>query len=76
MLTKFFAVVVIAIAAITITAGFTQQAALVLRQENQDNHWERYGTQTSGRYHSGVWIASPNRSSYGSFRGGGPGAGK
>ncbi|MDX2245104.1 MAG: hypothetical protein NW224_30875 [Leptolyngbyaceae cyanobacterium bins.302] len=76
MLTKLFAVAVVAIAAITLTAGFTQQAALVLRQENQDNHWERHGTQASGTYRSGVWVASPVRSSYGSFRGGGPGAGK
>lgn len=76
MLPKFFAIAGIAIAAMTLTAGFTQQAALVLRQENQDNYWERHGTQTSGTYRSGVWVASPTRSSYGSFRGGGPGAGK
>lgn len=76
MLTKLFAACVLVIAAITLTAGFTQQAALVLRQENQDNYWSRHGTSTSGSYRSGVWVASPDRSSYGSFRGGGPGAGK
>ncbi|MBF2028342.1 MAG: hypothetical protein IGS48_16510 [Oscillatoriales cyanobacterium C42_A2020_001] len=76
MLSKLFAAAAIAIAAITLTAGFTQQAALVLRQENQDNYWPRYDTQSSGTYRSGVWVSSPLRSSYGSFRGGGPGAGK
>lgn len=76
MLTKLFAAAAVAIAAITLTAGFTQQAALVLRQENQDNHWPRHGTTTAGTYRSGVWVASPTRRSYGSFRGGGPGAGK
>lgn len=75
MLTKLFATIVVAIAAITLTAGFTQQAALVLRQENQ-NHWARHGTQTSGTYRSGVWVDSPTRNSYENFRGGGPGVGK
>lgn len=76
MLTKFFALAALAIAAITLHAGYTQGGALVLRQENQTQHWVRYGTQPSGSYRRGAWVASPIRSSYGSFRGGGPGAGK
>ncbi|MDX2228917.1 MAG: hypothetical protein NW220_04740 [Leptolyngbyaceae cyanobacterium bins.349] len=77
MFTKLFAAAVVAIAAITLYQGFTQQSALVLRQENQDHHWERYGTQRSGAYRAGVWVSSPDRRSvYGGFRGGGPGAGK
>ena len=76
MLSKFFALTVIAIAAITLTAGFTQRGAFVLRQENQENHWVRYDTQPSGSYRGGAWVASPTRRGYGGFRGGGPGAGK
>ncbi|NJP10797.1 MAG: hypothetical protein HC866_16075 [Leptolyngbyaceae cyanobacterium RU_5_1] len=76
MLTKLFAAMVLAIAAITVTYGYTQQAALVLRQEKQDNYWPRHNTYVSGGYYGGVWVASPDRQSYGSFRGGGPGAGK
>jgi hypothetical protein len=76
MLTKLFAALVFVLAAFTIHAGFTQRSALLLRQENQDNYWPRHDTQTSGTYRSGAWVASPNRQSYGSFRGGGPGAGK
>lgn len=76
MLSKFFAVVVIAIAAITLFAGFTQRSALTLRQENQANYWSRSDTSLSGSYRGGVWVASPDRTSYGSFRGGGPGVGK
>ncbi|PZV14462.1 MAG: hypothetical protein DCF22_08810 [Leptolyngbya sp.] len=75
-MTKFFALLAILLAGITIFYGFTQQSALVLRQEKQDNLWTRYDTQTSGSYRRGVWVASPTRQTYGSFRGGGPGAGK
>jgi hypothetical protein len=76
MLTKLFALLGVAIAAFTLHAGLTQQAALVLRQEQQDSYWPRHGTQLSGGYRSGVWISSPLRQSYGSYRGGGPGSGK
>lgn len=76
MLTKIFTAIALGLAALTLTAGFTQQAALTLRQENQNNHWPRHGTQLSGYYRSGVWAPSPERSTYSSFRGGGPGAGK
>jgi hypothetical protein len=75
-MTKLFALFGILLAGITVYYGFTQQSALVLRQENQANHWVRSGTQTSGSYRSGAWVASPSRQTYGSFRGGGPGAGK
>ncbi len=76
MFTKLFAAAALAIAGITLYSGFTQQGAMVLRQENQDQYWARYDTAPSGRYRGGVWVASPDRSAYGSFRGGGPGAGK
>lgn len=76
MFTKLFAAAAVALAGITLYSAFTQQGAMVLRQENQDNHWARYDTSPSGRYRSGVWVASPDRATYGSFRGGGPGAGK
>ena len=76
MLTKVFAGTALVLAGVTLTAGLTQQSALVLRQEDQSNHWPRYETQSSGSYRGGAWVASPIRSSYGSFRGGGPGVGK
>lgn len=75
-MTKFFALLASLLAGTTIFYGFTQQSALVLRQEQQDNHWVRNGTETSGSYRGGGWVASPTRQSYGGFRGGGPGAGK
>jgi len=76
MLSKLFAAVAVAIAAITLFAGFTQRSAFVLRQEDQSNYWSRTDTQPAGTYRGGVWVASPDRTSYGGFRGGGPGAGK
>lgn len=76
MITKLFAAIAVAIAAFTLTAGFTQQAALVLREERQEQYWPRHGTVLSGRYSRGAWAPSAVRSSYGSFRGGGPAAGK
>ena len=76
MLTKIFAGAAIAIALLTITAGYTQRSALVLRSEKQDNYWPRHETELSGGYRGGTWIILPNRSSYRGFRGGGPSAGK
>jgi hypothetical protein len=76
MLTKFFLLISIILAVGSLYAGCTQPNALVLRQERQDQHWVRNGTTASGRYTRGVWVANSNRASYGSFRGGGPGAGK
>lgn len=76
MLPKFLAVSAIAVAIATILAAYTQRSALVLRQQNQSNYWSRRGTSLSGRYHNNIWVVSPVRSSYGTFRGGGPGAGK
>jgi hypothetical protein len=76
MLTKIFAGLGIAIAILTTYAGYTQQAALVLRQEEQINYWSRRGTILSGRYNRGTWSPYPSRSVYGGFRGGGSGAGK
>ncbi|MFW6359466.1 MAG: hypothetical protein ACOC0N_09695 [Chroococcales cyanobacterium] len=76
MITKLIASAAIAIALYTIIAGYTQSSALVLRDEKQDNYWPRRGTYLSGRYRRGIWEPLPNRSSYGSFRGGGIGSGK
>jgi hypothetical protein len=76
MLTKIFAGVGCAIAILTTYAGYTQQAALVLRQTEQVNYWSRRGTYLSGRYRRGTWSPYPSRSVYGSFRGGGLGSGK
>jgi hypothetical protein len=53
MFTKLFAAAAVALAGITLYAGFTQQGAVVLRQENQINHWARHGTTSSGRYRGG-----------------------
>jgi hypothetical protein len=75
-MTKFFALLAILLAGTTLFYGLTQQSALVLRQEKQDNHWIRNGTQTSGSYRGNAWVASPTRQTYGGFRGGGSGAGK
>jgi len=76
MLTKIFAGAALIIALLTITAGYTQRSALVLRAEKQNNYWSRHGTGLSGQYRGGTWIILPNRSSYRGFRGGGPSAGK
>lgn len=76
MVTKLFTVAALGLAVLTLYAGFTQQAALTLRQENQTNYWPRHGTALSGSYRSGIWLPSPERATYSSFRGGGPGAGK
>lgn len=76
MLTKLFAIAAILIAVITIGAAYTQTSALTLRQEQQPWYWPRHGTHLTGGYRSGVWIYSPNRSSYDSFPGGGPSFGK
>lgn len=76
MLTKLFAAAAFLIALMTIVSAFTQRSALVLRQEQQPYYWARYGTNLSGRYYGGSWQPNPLRSTYGEFRGGGPGAGK
>ncbi|MGD1903817.1 MAG: hypothetical protein ACFB9N_16440 [Geitlerinemataceae cyanobacterium] len=54
--------------------GYSQKSALSLRSTEQ-HYGTRYGTSTSGRYYGGVWVYSPSRAEYGTFRGGGPGAG-
>ncbi len=76
MLSKLFALAAVAIAGFAIYAAFTQRSAMVLRQEQQPHYWARHNTHSSGVYRSGVWHSNPVRSSYGAFRGGGPGAGK
>lgn len=76
MLTKILTAAAIIIALFTITAGYSQRSALTLREERQSNYWPRHSTYISGYYYRGVWDPLPNRSAYGSFRGGGPGTGK
>ena len=76
MLTKIVAAAAIAIALFSVAAGFTQRSALVLREQKQESYWPRHGTRISGRYYRGNWETQPSRSSYGSFRGGGPSTGK
>ncbi len=76
MAIKLFAVAAFLIASLTIWAGYTQQSALLLRQETQPFYWRRHNTSLSGRYRNNVWVETPNRSSYGTFRGGGPSVGK
>ncbi len=76
MITKIFVAIAIVIAAFTLTAGFGQQAAVVLRQEQQTQYWPRRGTQLSGVYQGNRWVPSSVRSSYSNFRGGGPASGK
>ena len=76
MLTKFYALGAIAIAVLTIKAAYSYQSAFVLRQENQNNYSTRRGTRLSGAYIGGYWQASPSRSDYPDFRGGGLGTGK
>jgi hypothetical protein len=76
MLTRIFAVIALVVALFTIWAAYTQRSALSLRQERQSTYWPRYGTYLSGRYYNNTWQPTPNRSSYGGFRGGGPSAGK
>ena len=54
--------------------GYSQKSALSLRQSDS-NYRPRYGTTSSGHYSRGLWHDSPTRAEYGTFRGGGPGAG-
>lgn len=75
-MSKILTLLALTIASLTIYAGYTQRSALMLRQESQPLYWSRHGTSVSGRYSRGSWYASPDRATYGSFRGGGPGAGK
>ncbi|MBW4486393.1 MAG: hypothetical protein KME12_01250 [Trichocoleus desertorum ATA4-8-CV12] len=76
MMTPAFAIAAVLVTGITLTAGYTQSSSLHLREERQPMYWPRYGTSLSGRYHNRTWIPGPERTSYGEFRGGGPGAGK
>jgi hypothetical protein len=76
MLTKILTAAAIIIALFTITAGYSQRSALTLREERQSHYWPRHRTYISGYYYRGVWDPLPNRSAYGSFRGGGPSTGK
>ncbi|HEY9748327.1 MAG TPA: hypothetical protein V6C63_06605 [Allocoleopsis sp.] len=75
-MTSVLAIAALLITGITVTAGFTQSSSLHLREERQPLYWSRHGTSLSGRYHNRTWLANPERTSYGEFRGGGPGAGK
>lgn len=76
MAIKLFAVAAFLIASLTIWAAYTQRSALQLRQETQPSYWPRHNTSLSGRYRNNIWIETPNRSAYGTFRGGGPSVGK
>ncbi|AFY55357.1 hypothetical protein Riv7116_2860 [Rivularia sp. PCC 7116] len=78
MLTKVFAGIAALMAIWSITDAYTQKSAFVLREEKQANFSPRRGTSASGYYNNrGTWIFySSERSSYGGFRGGGPGTGK
>ncbi|MEA5597026.1 hypothetical protein [Rivularia sp. UHCC 0363] len=78
MLTKIFAGIGVLIAIWSITDAYTQKSAFILREEKQENFSPRRGTSLSGNYgRGGTWIFySSERSSYGSFQGGGPGSGK
>ena len=76
MLPKLCLGICLLIGSTTTWSGVRQTSALNLGQENQKNFWTRHNTSPSGRYVGGVWISSPSRASYGTFSGGGPGAGK
>ncbi len=76
MLPKIFGGMTLAIAMFTIFLGYTQTSALQLGQESQPMYRPRHNTGISGYYYGGVWRRTPLRSSYGDFRGRGPGAGK
>ncbi|CAA9566544.1 hypothetical protein AVDCRST_MAG81-1123 [uncultured Synechococcales cyanobacterium] len=76
MLTKILAAASLLIALGTIAASYSQRSALTLRQATPPTYWPRYGTTLSGQYRGNTWVSLPNRSAYGSFRGGGPSAGK
>ncbi len=74
-MSRYFALFTVVLAFICLYSGYAQRSALVLRDEGSSSG-TRYGTTSSGRYRGGVWVSSPTRQTYGSFRGGGPGAGK
>lgn len=76
MLTKLLAFLIVLIGVGTLLAAITQSSAYYLRQEQQSLYWPRHDTSLSGRYYNNAWQPDPVRSTYGSFRGGGPGAGK
>lgn len=75
MLSRYLTIFALAIAALSLYSAYSQRSALVLRDE-QRRGGTRYGTTSSGYYRGGVWVSSPDRQTYGSFQGGGPGAGK
>ena len=76
MFSRLFALITVLIAAGAITASYSQRSAFFLKQETQRNYWPRHRTRLSGRYRNGTWVASPSRSTFGGFQGGGPSSGK
>lgn len=75
-MTRVFAIAALLLSSITIYGGATQRSSLHLRQDQQFLYWPRYNARLSGRYRDRAWVPSPERATYGDFRGGGPGAGK
>lgn len=65
------------IIALMLYHSYQYKSAFILGQKEQNNYSPRHGTELSGQYYGGVWhYNSTTRSSFGSFQGGGPGAGK
>ena len=76
MLTKIYLLGSMAIAVWAIDSAVRYPSAFTLRQENQSNYTSRTGSRMSGVYLGGYWQASPSRTEYPEFRGGGLGTGK
>ena len=76
MLSKIYTLGSMAIAVWAIDLAVNYPSAFVLRQENQSNYVSRRGSRMSGFYYGGYWQASPSRTEYPEFRGGGLGTGK
>ena len=75
MLNKIYVISSVAIAAWAIDSAVRYPSAFTLRQENQ-SYTSRTGSRMSGVYLGGYWQASPSRTEYPEFRGGGLGTGK
>lgn len=76
MLSKIYLLGSIAIAVWAIDSATRYPSAFTLRQSNQSNYASRRGSRISGVYVGGYWQASPSRTEYPEFRGGGLSTGK
>ncbi|MEM1369595.1 MAG: hypothetical protein AAGG02_16605 [Cyanobacteria bacterium P01_H01_bin.15] len=76
MLTKLLALIALIVVILAILVAFTQPTAFQIRRQHQPFFLSRYGMRPTGRYEGNRWLRQSGRGDFGSFRGGGPSAGK